>query len=77
MFRFLLIVTLSCVILCGCQEKKHKTIILSKAGDNYIKWIEDENIVVLDAYNIDNMIAYLLSRWNYFNRGRRYQSYFI
>ena len=54
MFRLLLIITLSCVILCGCQDKKHKTIILSKAGDNYIKWIEDENIVVLDAYTINN-----------------------
>jgi len=54
MHRFFLLFILICLILSGCQKTKPKTIILSKAGDNYIKWIEDENIVVLDAYNIDN-----------------------
>ena len=54
MFRFILSITLSCIILSGCQEIKHKTIILSKAGNNYIKWIEDEKIIILDAYTIKN-----------------------
>ena len=53
MYRFFLFI-LSCLILFGCQKVKHKTIILSKAGDNYIKWIEGENIIVLDAYTINN-----------------------
>ena len=30
------------------------TIILSKASSNYIKWMEDENIIILDAYTIKN-----------------------
>ena len=34
------------------QDKK--TIILSKASSNYIKWIEDEDIVILNAYSIKN-----------------------
>ena len=59
MYRFFLFFILACLILFGCQEKKYKTIILSKAGDNYIKWIEDENIVILDAYNIDNIDSIL------------------
>ena len=54
MYRFFLFFILACLILFGCQKTKPKTIILSKAGDNYIKWIEDENIIVLDAYTIKN-----------------------
>ena len=54
MYRFFLFFILTYLMLFGCQKIKPKTIILSKAGDNYIKWIEDENIVVLDAYTIDN-----------------------
>tara|TARA_B100000900_G_scaffold305249_1_gene263913 strand:- start:13889 stop:14626 length:738 start_codon:yes stop_codon:yes gene_type:complete len=54
MYRLFLFFILSFLVLFGCQKTKPKTIILSKAGDNYIQWIEDENIVVLDAYNIDN-----------------------
>ena len=30
------------------------TIILSKASSNYIKWMEDENVIILDAYTIKN-----------------------
>jgi len=31
-----------------------QTIILSKASKNYINWIEDENVIILDAYTIKN-----------------------
>lgn len=54
MLRLLSLTILSCITLIGCQKTNLKTIILSKAGDNYIKWIADENIIVLDAYTIDN-----------------------
>lgn len=54
MFRLFPFFIFTCLILFGCQKNNPKTIILSKAGDNYIKWIEDEKIVVLDAYTIDN-----------------------
>ena len=30
------------------------TIILSKASSNYIKWMEDEDVIILDAYTIKN-----------------------
>ena len=54
MYRLFTFFILTCLILFGCHKNNPKTIILSKAGDNYIKWIEDENIVLLDAYTIDN-----------------------
>ena len=54
MFRLVLSIIFSCFIFSGCQKINHKTIILSKAGDNYIQWIEDDNIIILDAYTIDN-----------------------
>lgn len=38
----------------ACQKENKKTIILSKASLNYINWIEDENVVILDAYTIKN-----------------------
>ena len=31
-----------------------KTIILSKSSENYVKWVEGENIIILDAYTIKN-----------------------
>ncbi|MEE2953889.1 MAG: gamma-glutamyl-gamma-aminobutyrate hydrolase family protein [Bacteroidota bacterium] len=53
------------ILLCfafffiGCsnnsfKESCKKTIILSKASSSYVKWIEKEDIIVLDAYTIDN-----------------------
>ena len=55
------------ILLCGftffaCSDKTNtkdkkeqkKTIILSKASLNYVKWIEDENVIILDAYTIKN-----------------------
>jgi len=44
----------SFLLLFSCQQQPKKTIILSKASSNYIKWIEDENIIILDAYTIKN-----------------------
>ena len=41
-------------ILCSCQKKESKIIILSKASENYVKWMEDDNIIILDAYTIKN-----------------------
>ena len=38
----------------ACQKEYKKTIILSKASSNYIKWIEGENVIILDAYTIKN-----------------------
>ena len=42
------------VILCSCQKQQQKTIVLSKASSNYVEWMEDENIILLDAYTIKN-----------------------
>jgi len=44
----------------ACQKEQQKTILLSKASSNYIKWIEDDNIIILDAYttkNTDSILA--------------------
>jgi putative glutamine amidotransferase len=38
----------------ACQKQQQKTIILSKASDNYVKWMEDENVIIIDAYTIKN-----------------------
>ena len=46
-----LLVLLLCVPLIGVGQQ---TIILSKPSSNYIKWIEDENVIILDAYTIKN-----------------------
>ena len=53
MKKILLIVT-SFLILFGCEKNQQKIIILSKVSSNYVKWIESENIIVLDAYTIKN-----------------------
>ena len=50
----LLLILASFLLLFSCQQQPKKTIILSKASSNYIKWIEDENIIILDAYTIKN-----------------------
>ena len=50
----LLIILVSFLLLFSCQQQQQKTIILSKASSNYIKWIEDENVIILDAYTIKN-----------------------
>ena len=49
----LLLIVVSFLFLFSCQQQQ-KTIILSKASSNYVKWIEDENVIILDAYTIKN-----------------------
>ena len=44
----------SILFLLSCQKQETKTIILSKASENYVKWMEDENTIILDAYTIRN-----------------------
>ena len=46
----LLLLLLCMPLIVRAQE----TIILSKASSNYIQWIKDENIIILDAYTIKN-----------------------
>ena len=36
------------------ENRVKKTIILSKSSENYVKWVEGENIIILDAYTIKN-----------------------
>lgn len=53
----LLLIVFSCFFLLSClfpPNKHKKHIILSKASSNYEKWIEDEDVIVLDAYTIKN-----------------------
>ena len=52
----IVVVLITCLISCLDSPKKHetKTIILSKASANYIDWIEDDNIVIIDAYRTKN-----------------------
>jgi len=50
----LLLILVPFLLLFSCQQEQQKTIILSKASSNYIKWIEDENVIILDAYTIKN-----------------------
>ena len=50
----LLLILLSFGLLFSCKQQQQKTIILSKASSNYVKWIEDENVIILDAYTIKN-----------------------
>ena len=55
----LLLILVSFLFLFSCQQQQ-KTIILSKASSNYIKWIEDDNVTILDAYttkNTDSILA--------------------
>ena len=50
----LLLILLCFFTLFACKKDHKKTIILSKASSNYINWIEDENVIILDAYTIEN-----------------------
>ena len=50
----LLLLLLGFIFLLSCQQSHKKTIILSKASKNYIEWIDDENIIILNAYTINN-----------------------
>ena len=50
----ILLVLLSGLMLFSCQEDQTRTVILSKASSNYIKWIEKKDVIILDAYTIKN-----------------------
>jgi putative glutamine amidotransferase len=50
----LLFIFVCSFILFACQKAPQKTIILSKASSNYIKWIENNDVIILDAYTIKN-----------------------
>ena len=52
MIKFIIPFVFIYVFSCNLQEKK--TIILSKSSSKYIDWISEENIIILDAYNIKN-----------------------
>ena len=36
------------------ENEVKKTIILSKSSENYVKWVDGENTIILDAYTIKN-----------------------
>ena len=55
---FFTLFLLFCVASCDKNNKK-KMIILSKASDNYINWIESRDILIIDAYNISNIDSIL------------------
>ena len=42
------------LVFCFCQKQETKIIILSKSSENYIKWMENNNTIILDAYTIKN-----------------------
>ena len=50
----LLLILIFIFTFFACQKEQQKTIILSKASSNYVKWIEDEDVIILDAYTIKN-----------------------
>ena len=65
MKKLLLILLCFALFFIGCsnnsfKESCKKTIVLSKASLNYVKWIEKEDIIILDAYTIDNTDSILL-----------------
>ncbi len=53
-FLSLLVIPISLIssIIISCGEPT--TIILSKASQNYVDWISDDNTLILDAYRISN-----------------------
>ena len=54
---FFTLFLLFCV--ASCDKNIKKTVILSKASDNYINWIESRDIIIIDAYNISNIDSIL------------------
>ena len=49
-----LLFIISLFFLFSCQKQEPKTIILSKASKNYVKWMKNKNTIILDAYTIKN-----------------------
>jgi len=54
-YTFFFLTTISLLQSC----KKPNKIILSKASENYVNWIQDDNTVILDAYKISNIDSIL------------------
>ena len=52
--KYLFLILFFCTLILSCNQNKKTTIILSKASNNYIKWIESSNVNILDAYTIKN-----------------------
>ena len=50
--RKIIYLLLGILIFSSCENKHQKTIILSKASSNYVKWIESENIITESAFKI-------------------------
>ena len=57
--KYLLLIVLVVPSLVACIKKNQHTIILSKASNNYVSWIEDNDIIILDAYTIENIDSIL------------------
>ena len=46
-------------ILLSCSSSEKKNILLSKSSFNYVKWLEDENYNILNAYQANNLDSLL------------------
>ena len=46
-------------ILLSCSPSEKKNILLSKSSFNYVKWLEDENYNILNAYQANNLDSLL------------------
>ena len=51
--RLVFLISLT-LLFVSCNVEKKIIIVLSKASQNYIKWIDKGNVIILDAYTIDN-----------------------
>ena len=45
-------------ISCKTEEKKH--VILSKSFENYVNWIYNDKLIIIDAYSCENLDSVLL-----------------
>ena len=52
--KHLFLILFGGILILSCNQNKKITIILSKASNNYIQWIESPNVNILDAYTINN-----------------------
>ena len=55
-----LVFFLSFIFLFSCDHQEKKTIILSKTSTNYINWLVDDNINIINAYESNNLDSILL-----------------
>ena len=45
-------------ISCKTEEKQH--VILSKSFENYVNWIYNDKLIIIDAYSCENLDSVLL-----------------